>query len=311
MFGTLFDKVTGLFDKRFVLGLLLPVFAFVAGVGALVATDRGWTPVGSWWRALDGTRQLAIGLASAVGIVFIAIVLGTQVVAITRLFEGYWGPLPVDATLGKLGRRWQNRRRTRLAGRTSDRDYLRFYLGYAPTGEVLPTRLGNVLRAAESYPGDDQRWQLDAVFWWPRLYLLLPDSARAQIDETRATLDQMVVLSMLLAAYVPVAVGFGFAGMRPAVWAWCAVGALVVSRLTYLTAVSAAAAFGELVRCGFDLFRTDLLKHLGWPIPETLANERALWLALGQQLYRRGTSNELQAVLEGPRPAPAPDAPAA
>jgi len=82
MFGTLFDKVTGLFDKRFVLGLLLPVFAFIAGVAALVATDRGWTRVESWWRALDGTRQLAIGLASAVGIVFIALVLGTQVVAI-------------------------------------------------------------------------------------------------------------------------------------------------------------------------------------------------------------------------------------
>jgi hypothetical protein len=41
MLGTLFDKVTGLFDKRFTLALLLPVFAFAAGTGALAAGPAG------------------------------------------------------------------------------------------------------------------------------------------------------------------------------------------------------------------------------------------------------------------------------
>jgi hypothetical protein len=54
----------------------------------------------------------------------------------------------------------------------------------------MPTGLGSALRAAESYPDSDEGWGLDAVFWWPRLCLLLPDSARKQAGEARASMDQ-------------------------------------------------------------------------------------------------------------------------
>jgi hypothetical protein len=175
VFGTFFDKVTGLFDRRFVLGLLLPTFVFFAGVGALVATDLGWAQTISWWRHLDTSRQVTLAIATAAGLVFVATVLGTQVVAITRVFEGYWHWGWVDKTIGAVGRRWQCHRLTRLAKDTSAMGYLREYLAFAPAEleVMLPTRLGNTLRAAESYPGDGERWGLDAVFWWPRLYLII------------------------------------------------------------------------------------------------------------------------------------------
>lgn len=85
MFGTFFDKVTGLFDRRFVLGLLLPTFALFAGAGALVATDLRWTRTISWWQHLGASRQVALAIAAAAGLVFAATVLGTQVVTITRV----------------------------------------------------------------------------------------------------------------------------------------------------------------------------------------------------------------------------------
>ena len=65
MFGTFFDKVTGLFDRRFVLGLLLPTFVFFAGAGALVATDAGWTQTISWWQYLGTSRQVTLAVATA------------------------------------------------------------------------------------------------------------------------------------------------------------------------------------------------------------------------------------------------------
>jgi len=310
MLGSLFDKVTGLFDRRFVLGLLLPVFAFVAGVGALAATLTGWGVTLSWWQHLDTTRQVTFSIVAAAGIVFTATLLGTQVVTMTRLLEGYWRGVWADKSLGKFGRWLEGKRRTRLSGDDSPAGFLRCYLAFAPAelGPVMPTRLGNALRAAESYPGDSERWGIDAAFWWPRLYLIMPDSARAQVDETRASLDQMVVLSTLSAAFGVAALGFVCGGLRPLVGLCCAAGGLLLSRMAYLAAVMSAAVFGDLVRSCFDLFRGDLLTRLGWQIPADLPAERRLWTALSQQLYRRSASSEAQDLLDAPRLPPVPPA---
>jgi hypothetical protein len=95
------------------------------------------------------------------------------------------------------------------------------------------------------------------------------------------------------------------AGLNLAVGLGCAAGAFLLSRSSYLAAVTAAGVFGELVRSSYDLFRGDLLAKLGWPMPPTLPRERQLWLALGQQLYRRGTSQPGETMLNAPRQPPA------
>jgi hypothetical protein len=311
MLGGFFDKVTGLFDRRFTLALLLPAFAFAVGVGALTATLIGWTRTLAWWQHLDVARQVLAGVMAAAVIILAAIIIGTQVVTMTRLLEGYWRWGWADKTLGKWGRHREDSRRAKLAKDTSPLGYQRSYLAFAPaeTGPSMPTRLGNALRAAETYPGDSERWGLDAAFWWPRLYLIMPDSARNQVDDARASLDQLVVLSMLSAAFSVVAIGFTIGGLAPEVGLSCAAGALLLSRMAYLTAVTSATVFGDLVRSCFDLFRDNLLARLGWQAPPALPDERKLWTALGQQLYRRGTSSDNQGLVNAPRLPPAPPEP--
>jgi hypothetical protein len=310
MLGTLFDKVTGLFDSRFTLALLLPTFAFAAGTSALAATMTGWHQTVTWWSGLGAARQVALGVAAAAAVVMLAVIIGTQVVAMTRLLEGYWRWPWADATLGRLGRWREGKRRTKLAEDASELGYLRGYLAFPPEpSPVLPTRLGNALRAAESYPGDDQRWGLDAVFWWPRLYLILPDSARTQVDDARAALDQLVVLTMLSAGFGVLALALSIAGLNLAVGLGCAGGAFLLSRGCYAAAVTSATVFGDLVRSCYDLFRGDLLARLGWQLPPTLKRERQLWSVLGQQLYRRGTTAPGDALLNAPREPSAPPPP--
>lgn len=324
MLGTLFDKVTGLFDKRFTLAFLLPAFAFTAGVGGLAATMIGWHQTLTWWAHLGAASQVSLGVAAAAGIVVLAIIIGTQVVAMTRLLEGYWRWPWADKTLGKLGRSRERKRRKKLAELIEQGQdpsglvYLRGYLAFpAPLGEnldkepVLPTRLGNALRAAEAYPGDPERWGLDAVFWWPRLYLIMPDTARSQVDDARATLDQLAVLCVLSGSFCVVSLGLTCAGLNPAVGLGCAGGALLLSRGSYLSAVTAATVFGDLVRSCFDLFRGDLLGKLGWPMPPTLPEEREVWKTLSQQLYRRGVDSTAEALLNAPRQPPAAPQPTA
>jgi hypothetical protein len=305
MFGSLFDKVTGLFDKRFVLALLLPSFAFAAGCSALAATMAGWHTATAWWAHLDTGRQVAAGVAAAAAVVLLATITGTQVVAMTRLLEGYWGTSWAGRTLGRLGRERQASRRAKMGGDTSEAGYLCSYLAFPPApSPVLPTRLGNALRAAESYPGDEARWGLDAAFWWPRLYLVMPDSARAQVDDARSALDQLAVLSVLSGSFAVVSLGLCCVGLNLAAGLGCAAGALLLSRVTYLAAVASATVLGELVRSCYDLYRCDLLARLGWSAPATLEQERQLWAALSQQLYRRGTSRAGEALLNAPRQPP-------
>jgi hypothetical protein len=300
MLGTLFDKVTGLFDKRFTLALLLPTFALGAGGGALAATVAGWHQTAGWWSGLDAARQVALGVAAAAAIVVLAIIVGTQVVAMTRLLEGYWR-WPADQTAGRAGRWWQAKRRDWIASSQSSLSDLRGYLEFPPDADqLMPTRLGNAMRAAESYPGQD-RWGLDAVFWWPRLYLVMPGSARDQVDDARAGLDQLVVLSMLSAAFGVAAFILSFLGLNQAVGFSCAGGGLLLSRASYLAAVTSATVFGDLVRSCYDLYRGDLLTRLGWPMPPALPDERRLWAVLTKKLYRGDVDTAEEALLNAPR----------
>ena len=48
---------------------------------------------------------------------------------------------------------------------------------------VVPTRLGNILKASELYA--NQRYGLDPVLIWSRLYGLLPESAIATVRAGR------------------------------------------------------------------------------------------------------------------------------
>ncbi len=98
------------------------------------------------------------------------------------------------------------------------------------------------------------------------------------------------------------------AGLNPAVGLSCGGGALLLSRGCYLAAVTSATVLGDLVRSCYDLFRGDLLARLGWQMPPTLKRERQLWTVLGQQLYRRGSTQQGDALLNAPREPHAPPA---
>jgi tetratricopeptide (TPR) repeat protein len=59
----------------------------------------------------------------------------------------------------------------------------------------------------------------------------------------------------------------------------------------YRGAISAAVAFGDVLRSCFDNYRRTLLTQLGMTPPSSLEAERKLWGALKQQLYQRGTDD--------------------
>jgi hypothetical protein len=126
---------------------------------------------------------------------------------------------------------------------------------------LMPTALGNILRAAETRPQD--KYGLDAILCWSRLWLVLPDAVKKNLQEARSELNvgaRIWLWSMLFILW--------------GLYAWWAIPAgLLFALLTYRWMLNTASAYGDLVEAAFDLHRTQLYKSLRLPLPEDPKDE--------------------------------------
>lgn len=170
-----------------------------------------------------------------------------------------------------------------------------------PSGELMPTDLGNILRAAETRPLD--KYGLDVLVCWPRLWLLLPESATKDLTAARASLDASVRTCL-----------WGLLFLVWSVWAWWAVPAGVATvLLAYRSAMAAAGTYGSLVESAFDVYRLDLYKKAGWSEPPKSIAEQIEWgKKLTKYFWRRSQAPSATVAapvaanrIDGPAPAPA------
>jgi hypothetical protein len=302
MFGSVLGKGLEYLGQRFFLIALYPATAFWAAVGGLVAGRYGWQASLAWWaqRGRDGSRAWLIA-GAIVGLLLFAAFLVYWATGIVRLYEGHWQARRGLGWLAAPGRWLQQAWYERLltAGPGGFEIRARFFLPQEEqlAGErLLPSRLGNALRSAEAYPASPDRYAMDGVFYWPRLYGVLPEGMRTTLEQARSAIDTMLILSLLAWLFVPVAAGIllatGAGWQAWPQWLVALGGGLLVGMVAYRSAVSSALVFGELIRSCFDLYRHDLLKQLGYAIPDALQGEQQLWHNLAQQLTRLGADDE-------------------
>ena len=270
--------------------VLAPAFAFWAG-GLLAYADRfGWARWTGWWAARSAPEQAAVVVGGLLGVAFSGLLMERLQGTVLRWVEGYW-PFPFRGLRFALARRWVKRAREmearwqelaeRCAGdprRLSPQeraeyarlDGLRLRLPF-DAGRMMPTLVGNLLRAAEEHP--QVRYGLEAGVCWPRLWLVLPQEVREELGAARARLDETVRLF-----------AWGVLFLVWTVWAWwAAVVGVLVALLAYQGMKAAALVYGELVRAAFDLYRGELYRALGWPRGE---DERQSGQALTRFLWR-------------------------
>jgi predicted ester cyclase len=127
---------------------------------------------------------------------------------------------------------------------------------------LMPSRLGNVLRAAERQPMN--KYGLSGPICWPRLWLVLPDGTKQELAAARSRLDARALIllwSMLFLVW--------------GLWIWWApILGLVAAAIVYRGMVDAADVYGELVVSTFDVHRMLLYQALRWPLPDNPASER-------------------------------------
>jgi hypothetical protein len=145
--------------------------------------------------------------------------------------------------------------------------------------DLLPTRLGNILRAAERRPY--HRYGLDAIVCWPRLWLLLPEAVKKDLQAAQTELSNAVRLvfwSLLFLIW--------------SIWAWWAFPVGVVAAcFAYGWAVDAASIYANLIEATFDLHRQLLYQALSVPIPHDPDEERRVGKWLTDRLWRGPAPN--------------------
>lgn len=152
------------------------------------------------------------------------------------------------------------------------------------TWRILPTRLGNVIAAAEEYPG--QLFGIDSVTFWPFLAPILSKEGYASfIEREKANLDfllNMAVISVVFSfeyIYLDFLMSpYAFIDFR--FWLMIGVKLIVAIGLAYAFyrwAIQGALSWGFTIRVAFVLFRNQLRKKLGLRTPEDFGDENNLW----------------------------------
>jgi hypothetical protein len=137
--------------------------------------------------------------------------------------------------------------------------------------EIMPTMLGNVLRAAERRAGE--RYYLPTIETLPRVYAHLSKRLSVIFDASVDTMDAaaMMTISTAAAALVGAAAFYDDPGLR-----WVPVVLAVTSVLSYRGAVVAAAQYGTYLDIAYDFHRFDLIKALHLDLPINTEQEKEL-----------------------------------
>ncbi|MDX6623841.1 MAG: hypothetical protein QOE75_1773 [Solirubrobacterales bacterium] len=287
MFTTVLDQLTGALEKRFLLNAFFPMLIFSLALGLSVAAGAdGVLPAIESWEGLDGGIQVLLVIAAA-GLIFVAAnILANATHTIISLFEGY---LPPASWFGRRACDWQLWRARKLLDdddpRSQEESLDRFqrtfpvYPDPLEKMDVAPTRLGNVLRSAETYP--KSRYGVDAVRFWPRLFPLIEDPIVSSMVASRTSMEFLLCVSFLAGLYTLVASVVMILMAAPTLWIYIALGVgTVVSFASYFGALGPASTYGEQVRTAYDLYRLELIRKLNYPLPATLAEEHRTWAEL-------------------------------
>jgi len=143
--------------------------------------------------------------------------------------------------------------------------------------QVMPTRLGNVLRRAESQVGS--QYGLDALQAVPHLMLIAPASHVDYVNDQRSQLDLAVRMTFISVIATATAILFL---CRDGYWVLIALVPYVLAYLSYRGSVVAAGHYGSALDTLVNLDRFALYQQLHLPLPATTHEERKTNAKLGQ-----------------------------
>jgi hypothetical protein len=283
--GDFFKTVTsGL--GRYVFAWLLPSAVAVGVLLVLVEpSSSGSSPIG-WAVTRGSSGRLPPGLVLGFVVMTLAVVSGYMSTALYRLCEGYHLPTFVKRRMF----RHHTREWWRIHGGRSDDSIVTAKSGLnvelrwrypERKSDIMPTKLGNALRGAETYGRN--RWNLDTLTVWHELIAVTPPALAKELDDARSGLDffMSAIVHLTIVATVSVLSVAGSTDYVPIVVAMVATLAIWPS---YAAAVHRVGEYRSALQAQINLGRAPLAAGLGYELPPDLVRERFMWANLSMFL---------------------------
>jgi hypothetical protein len=256
---------------------------------SLIKTE--WQP---FWYWINNDLMPEHGILLVFTILFIMTLMTVMIKQfgsiILRLLEGYYWPPQLRTWVIERKQRGYEKKEQRfqyLANKAYDNphaltreereEYVHLdkeFMSLPNLDQRMPTQLGNILRAAEQRPHD--KYGLDVIVCWPRLWLMLPDTIKAELTEAHNNLNDAAQIWI-----------WGFPFFIWTIWAWWAIPvALLLMFIAYYWIIQTADIYGQLLESSFDLYRSLLYKSLRWPLPNNPMEEYKQGQQLTAYLWR-------------------------
>ena len=294
MFGSLWETMQEKAYEGILSRLYGPAFLFWTGGLAVYALAHGISPLLNTILVLELPVQAALVVGGLLWIAATDAVMDRLSLPILRFMEGYWPSPPLGWLRLWLTRR-QEKRLSRIVadrqelvnrrnnGKLTPKEALRLarrdrqIAGMPPPGSLMPTSLGNRFRAAERQVVE--KYGLDPIVCWPRLWLLLPDSVREPLQASRSRLDRAAQAFIWGWLFLVWSFLSPWVVLLAAIWIW----------MSWRLTLQASAEFCLLMESTFDTHRLALYDVLGWRRPQSSDREVEQGALLSEFLYR-GTS---------------------
>jgi hypothetical protein len=203
-------RIRGKLADQWITTILTPAFVFWAGGFVVWIIHSGWAslkPLEIQFNQLPSTLQIALLIGGLLGVAISSIVVQRLDLVTLRFLEGYWPRFLTWLGLYSFFV-WQQKKRldtlrnsySKLVIEEKQRGFLprekhrervaldlKLRLAPQDPEQYMPTKLGNILLAAENRPME--KYGLVTAICWPRLWLLLPDGTKKELAEARASLD--------------------------------------------------------------------------------------------------------------------------
>ena len=275
--------------------ILSHAFVFwCGGILAWISSNRwNWQPLIDLFTKINTEQGLTLIIVGLVLVVTSSSLMEWFELPLLRIIEGYW-PCCKNLSAFLIERKKKDlevkRKRWGILAKSYDdlcasqlEEYNRLDVELSTYPEdaasLLPTRLGNLLCAAEEYP--NLRYGLDTIIVWPRLWLVLPENTGKDLYVARQNLNERTRFF---------AWSIAFSVWTPLAW-WAFLLSIIGGVIAYRSLLLAASSYGDLLRAAFDIHRFALYEALRLPIPVPSDDECEHGKALSMYLKRGETPN--------------------